>query len=273
MAYGEKGKIITVFSTASGVGKTLVAINMAAELANLGHSVCLIDLDLQFGDVCNYLKLSPVMTVSNAYSTLVNSPEHFEPELFLTTYSFEGVTFSVLAPVKNLTEAYDIQPSVIERIIKGLRHFDYIICDTAKKLDRLNLSVLDLSDIITFMCIADFVPAIKNLKIGYDTLYKADYNDNKIKFIQNRSDSQTLITAEDVEGVLDKPFYHNLPNDYLAAKRSVESGCPLVLSEPDNALAKSLKTLVAKYTGRYVEPKVTETKSGGFFASLRKLFD
>ena len=48
MEQGRRGSVITVFSTASAVGKTLVAINMAAELARLGHKVCLVDVDLQF---------------------------------------------------------------------------------------------------------------------------------------------------------------------------------------------------------------------------------
>ena len=267
----RKSKIITVFSTASGVGKTFVAINMAAQLAKLGYSVCLIDLDLQFGDVCNYLKLSPAMTISNAYSALINSPETFEVDLFLTNYSNEDISFSVLAPAKNLTESYDIRASVVKRIITDLNKFDYIICDTAKKLDKLTFTVLDLSDIITFMCIADFVPAIKNLKIGYDILYGLDYDENKFRLIQNRSDSQKIITTEDVEDAMGRSFYHNLPNDYLSAKRSIESGCPLVLSDSSNALAESLKALIAKYTGNYVEPKEVE-ESAGFFASFMKLF-
>ena len=264
-------EVITVFSTASGVGKTIVATNMAAELARLGHSVCLIDLDLQFGDVCNYLKLVPMMTIANAQFALNNSNEVFEADLFLTQYTNNGTSFSVLAPSKTLTESYDIQPSSVERIIGELGHFEYIICDTAKKLDKLNIAVLNMSDIITFMCIADFVPAIKNLQIGYEALKKLNYDENKVRLIQNRSDSQTLITTEDVEDVFDREFYHNLPNDYMSAKKSIESGCPLVLSDTNNALSDSLKELVAKYTDRYKEPKKQEDT--GFFASLRKLFD
>ena len=56
MADARRGTVITVFSTASAVGKTLIGINMAAELAKQGFRVCLVDLDLQFGDVCNYLQ-------------------------------------------------------------------------------------------------------------------------------------------------------------------------------------------------------------------------
>ena len=135
----------------------------------------------------------------------------------------------------------------------------------------MNIAVLNRSDIITFMCIVDFVPAIKNLQIGYEALKKLNYDENKVRLIQNRSDSQTLITTEDVEDVFDREFYHNLPNDYLSVKKSIESGCPLVLNDTDNALSDSLKVLVAKYTDQYKEPK--KQKETGFFASLRKLFD
>ena len=56
---GIKGSVFTFFSTASAVGKTVLAVNYAADLAERGYKVCLADLDLQFGDVCNYLGIKP----------------------------------------------------------------------------------------------------------------------------------------------------------------------------------------------------------------------
>ena len=272
MAEMRSSVVITVFSTVSGVGKTIVAINMAAELARLGHSVCLMDLDLQFGDVCNYLRLVPAMTISDAQFSLNRSPETFQADSFLTVYKRGNVSFSILAPPRTLNEVYGIQANIIERMVADLNRFDFIIFDTSKVFNELNLVVLDLSTIITFLCIADFVPAIKNLKVGYDTLYRFNYDENKIRLIQNRSDSQKLILTEDVEGVLGRQFYHNLPNDFLSAKNSIETGCPLVLSGLSNELSESLKVLVAKYTNRYTEPEEQEEETG-FFASLKKLFD
>ena len=38
MAEMRSSIVLTVFSTASGIGKTLAAINIAAELARLNHS-------------------------------------------------------------------------------------------------------------------------------------------------------------------------------------------------------------------------------------------
>ena len=62
--------IISVFSTSPGIGKTIVAINLAAGLANEGYKVCLADLDLQFGDVLNYLKLTSTNTIAGAELTI-----------------------------------------------------------------------------------------------------------------------------------------------------------------------------------------------------------
>ena len=44
MAEGRKSIVISIFSTSSGNGKTVTAINLAASLANEGYAVCLVDL-------------------------------------------------------------------------------------------------------------------------------------------------------------------------------------------------------------------------------------
>ena len=53
------GKVITVFSTKGGVGKSLVATNLGVALADQGHNVCLVDLDVNSGDVAIMLQLTP----------------------------------------------------------------------------------------------------------------------------------------------------------------------------------------------------------------------
>lgn len=46
------GQIVTVFSAKGGIGKTMLAVNLAVALAMQGVGrVCLVDLDLAFGDV------------------------------------------------------------------------------------------------------------------------------------------------------------------------------------------------------------------------------
>ena len=101
MADARRGTVITVFSTASAVGKTLIGINMAAELAKQGFRVCLVDLDLQFGDVCNYLQLNPTYTLADAAKALEREKDNFNVQAWFTTYDRYDVPFGVMAaPLK-----------------------------------------------------------------------------------------------------------------------------------------------------------------------------
>ena len=276
MADMRSSIVITVFSTASGIGKTFLATNIAAELAHHGHSVCLLDLDLQFGDVCNYLKLEPQLTIADAQLALERSPDQFRADHFLTTFRHGNTSFAIIPPPRTLLESYSIQSGTLEQLVVALNHFDFIIFDTPKIFSDLILTALDLSTIITFLCVADFVPAIKNLKTGYDTLHRFSYEDNRIRLVQNRSDSQKLILTEDVEQVLGKQFYYNLPNDFMSAKRSIERGYPLVLDSGSNPLADSLKLLVGQLTNREttstVEPEPETQSGGGIISWFKGLF-
>src|SRR5438046_2253073 len=49
---GRHGQIVTVFAAKGGCGKTTLATNLGVVLAmGTGHRVCIVDLDLAFGDV------------------------------------------------------------------------------------------------------------------------------------------------------------------------------------------------------------------------------
>ena len=96
----KKGKTVTVFSTAYAVGKSLIAVNIAAELAKQGMKVCLVDLDLQFGDICYYLKLNPKKTIADAQRAMKANPRDTVAVEFLTKYTAGGVSYDVLTNPK-----------------------------------------------------------------------------------------------------------------------------------------------------------------------------
>src|SRR5204863_7316470 len=63
----NRGQLITVFAAKGGCGKTTLATNLAATLADRGRrEVCLVDLDLAFGDVAIALQLFPAHTIADA---------------------------------------------------------------------------------------------------------------------------------------------------------------------------------------------------------------
>ena len=268
MAQGRSSIVITVFSTTSGIGKTFVAVNLAAGLAQEGYAVCLIDLDLQYGDVANYLNLQGVPTIGDI------PPEIPAEQIwnYISEYRHGDVSFSVLPAPYKIEKSYNIQERTIISAINQLDYFNFIIVDTKSEFTDMNMAVMDISTIINFLCVADFVPAIKNLKNGYEAILRFGYDVNKVRPVLNRSGSQTLIDAEDVEVVLGKNFYHRLANDFKAASDSIHSGCPLILSNSNSKLKKDIYDLVGLYTNRSKKQKPAQVKSNGLLSFFKRLW-
>ena len=247
------GVVITFFSTASSVGKTLIGVNMASELARQGYRVCLVDYDLQFGDVANYLHIQVERSVKDVLETMNSRPD-VPLQDCLTQYRYGMISFDVVPAPEFLDEAYNISADDCRRLIEKLRLlYDYVIIDTTSMFSVLNLAMLDLSTIVTFLGVVDFIPTIKNMKIGNDTLRTLNYDTNKIRLVLNRSDAKTRISMEDVEQLLGGEFYHILPNDFKAASESIVTGVPLVLGGSDSVLATEIRKLISRYTNRAYE--------------------
>ena len=266
--------IIAVFSTSAGIGKTLTAINLAAGFASEGYHTCLVDLDLQFGDVMSYLHLASRRTLYDAQKAVLENPDDFDVMEYLTEYRWGNVAFSVLPPPHNIEDAYRVDVAGVERIIDKLSWFNFIILDITPVFSALNLAMLDKSTVINYIGVIDFFPSIKNYKVGYDTLIRFEYEENKIRLIENRANSQRFVRTEDVEELLGAKFFHRLPNDFNSASHSIRAGQPLMFSDPNSNLQRSFEELVARYTSRSQEG-VGDAKSmakSGFFSRFINRF-
>ncbi len=264
--------IISVFSTTPGIGKTIIAINLASGLATHGYKVCLADLDLQFGDVLNYLQLKSPVTVAGAQRALLDNRENFDVRNFLFDYQNGYVTFSILPAPLYIYDAYQTDVNLVTEIIQDLSYFDYIIVDLNSMFSALNLAILDISTVINYVGVIDFLPALKNYKVGYDTLIRFNYEEKKIRLVENRADSQKLIESRDVERLIGEPFYFKLPNDYASVKKAINSGQPLMFAAPESKLTKSFDDLVGLYSNRKIDNSQDDSviQPSGILKSIKK---
>ena len=237
----QAGKIITLFSTASGSGKTIAAINIAAALRKDLFNVCLVDLDVQFNDVCRYLH-------KQADLSIYNYTEDTADLARVTNYITHSQNcFDILAAPNKLEESYNIAADNISDILEQLRYrYDYVIVDTTTGFGELTLAAIAQTDILLFLGIVDFIPTIKNMNIGLDTLKRIGFDSSKIKLVLNRESAKTDISIKDVEGLLGRKFFHTIPNDFEACLTSIKSGIPLVESSNSKPIVQSYNQLAKK---------------------------
>src|SRR5262245_5655793 len=62
----HRGQVLTVVAGKGGCGQTMLPTNLAVSLHAAGRRVCLVDLDLEFGDVAAMLRLVPQRNLASA---------------------------------------------------------------------------------------------------------------------------------------------------------------------------------------------------------------
>ena len=255
-----KGSVFTFFSTASAVGKTVFAVNYAADLAERGYKVCLADLDLQFGDVCNYLGITPTQTFFNYYD---QEEDKRDTAAFITETQFG---FDVLAAPLEVDEGFVIDAETILQAINQLRDdYDYVLLDTTTGFTSISMAILEQTDVLYLPCVVDFIPSIKDLKIGLETLHKLQFDYQRMRLILNRNKAETQISIKDVEAIVGRPFQYFISNDYQGIMQSIREAKPVVLTEAKNKLADEISDMVSEELG-----EKEETSSGltGWLGSL-----
>ncbi len=235
----EGGKIITVFSTKGGVGKTVVAINVAVGISKKeSFEVVILDLDLQFGDVGVMLKQSPKYTIYD----LVSSGEDVDKtrvKSILTDYSSNLKT--LLAPLQ--PELADlVLPKTVTPTLTALRQLaDYIVIDTPPLFNDNILSVLDQSDHVILVSTMD-LPSVKNIKLCLQTMKLLGYPQDKVKLILNRVEKGIGLSVEEIEDSLKMKISQTIPNDKTVLL-SVNKGVPVIEEAPKSPSGMSLSKL------------------------------
>lgn len=241
---GEGGRVITVFSTKGGAGKSVVATNLAVALAQrTSETVALVDCDLQFGDVAVMLKLAPQHTIVDA----VNSIDRLDSG-FLVNLLVDHPPSGLKVMPAPLEPAYADQISAehVRQIIAGLRGVaKYIIVDTPSYFDDKVLTLIEDSDEILLVAGMD-IPNIKNVKIGLQTMRMLDTPNSKIHLVLNRANTKVRLDVSEVERTLQIKAETQLPSD-IVVPQSINKSTPVVIDAPRSSIAKAFEQLADRY--------------------------
>ncbi|SCL15517.1 pilus assembly protein CpaE [Micromonospora rhizosphaerae] len=235
----SEARVVTVFSAKGGCGKSTLATNLAVALADGGQRrVCLVDLDLAFGDVGIMLQLVPERSIADA----ANARERIDPTLIralLTPYA-PGIDV-LLAPV-GPTDAERIGRELVAQVLAVVRAIaDYVVVDTPPAFTEAVLAALDVSDLHVLVATPD-VPALKNLRVAMDMLDLLELRKEARLVVLNRSDARVGLTGADVERVLQSPIAVHIPSS-RDVPVSINRGVPIMVEKPGHPVSRAIREL------------------------------
>ena len=231
------GRVYTMSSATGGCGKTFLATNLAFMLSHFtGKRACVVDLDLQFGEVSTALRLRPKYTIFDALQR--EDTDEADLRAHIQEYCVQHETgVSVLPPPREPSEADRINPPDVTRILEAVRNaFDFVIVDTPPALAETVLAAFDLSDMLYVMATLD-LPSVRNMSVFLGTLERLKVPTDNVRLVLNKAESDVGIDIEQVTKLFPQGFESVLPYA-KEVSRSINLGMPVMAASPDAEISR-----------------------------------
>ena len=238
-------EVILVFSGKGGVGKSLVATNLAVAVAEqAGGRVALVDLDLQFGDIGVMLNLDHSRSITELVDGSSGIDDESVGEVLASGPSGVKVLLAPISPeLADLVTAEHVR-SVITEL---RRTFDYVIVDSASHLTEFNLEVIELAQRVLVIT-ALTIPAIKDAKLTLKVLESLSVDPESIMLVVNRVDGYADFNQESIEQSLRVPVAVQVPHDPRVIGDAITRGLPFVTAHPEAEVSRAIRELAARLT-------------------------
>ncbi|HVA87448.1 MAG TPA: response regulator [Candidatus Saccharimonadales bacterium] len=251
----QHGTVATVFSPKGGVGRSTIAVNLAAAAAQEGRKVALVDGSLQFGDIGVMLNLDPRQ---RSMADLVPEIAAGVPESLETVlvHHDSGVDVLLAPPTPETAEL--VTPAYMRGVLERLRSdHDLVIVDTQPILNDMVLTMLDVADVILAVLTLE-ITNIRNLRVFLEVARQLGYDDGRIRLVLNRADSSLGIRVADVERSLGRKVDNSIVSDGRSVVYALNRGVPFVISNPEAQVSQDLFHLERDLSGMQPDTPAAE---------------
>ena len=175
-------KMMAIHSNRGGVGKTVIAVNLAMTYATLGQNVCLLDLDFRAPSLSKTLQVQHPTLWMNDFldgrvklgDVLVDVTSKYQTEGKLLV----GLADTSLGSIRDMASKNKKWEMNALRKLLSLRRemaeddVDYVIFDTSPGMLYASVNAVACSDIVVVVTTADMITA-KETQWVINELYKA----------------------------------------------------------------------------------------------------
>ena len=260
--WSRRGAFLSVFNPKGGVGKTTIAVNLAASLVAMGRKVLLVDADTVTGHIASSLGMSGVRTLVDSLGEARESGLGVASETLeeLVAAHPSGLKVLVLSSSPLKTASLDLE-AVADAIDRARRSFDVIVVDLHPDYDLLNRAIFSRADRILVPVTPD-VPALRAAVQLRDVAGELGFRD-KLALVINRVNSG--VSVDDIERTVGMPTFATIRSAGLQLVKAANEGRTVIDLFPAEKVSGDFRSLAERVLG------TPRAKDAGR-ASLRGLF-
>lgn len=254
------GTVISVVGPRGGVGKTVVAANLAIEIARLtGTAVAIADLDLHFGEVALALDVLPQSGLQDWLREHAGRPN--APLARHLTDHHSGLR--VLAAPLESSPDVNVTASDVADLVSDLSGtHEYVVLDTPASLSEATAAAIDLAP-LTLIVTSPDLPSLRATRYLVDTLRAWDIPDERLRLVLNHPTEVLKVSPEDVLNAVGLPVAWQIPFDQNAL-RALAAGVPVSDYRPNSALPQELRD-IARFVAGVSAPRPARKRLLGVF--------
>lgn len=243
-------KTIVIFSTKGGVGKTFLALNIAASLSYYSRKkVALLDMDVRAaGDMGRWLNVNSAKTMLGLSRILEEKGREIAFKDGLVHLLELGLDF--LPAVLKHSDAAHLSSEKIKSIFTFLeQEYDYIIVDGGNSFTEALVVAFNYANLILLVVTPDLL-SVYQTKWAIDVLQSFKIPLSMIKLLLNRAQSLGGVTWQEVRAALPCEIIGRIPSEGKVVGFSLNRCIPVVVDSPSSKVAQAIrqveKTLVTE---------------------------
>ena len=243
----HSAKMVSVIKSVGGVGATALlsqlAIRFAESEAQHGREACLIDLDVQFGDVAFQLGLRPNLSIAD----LIDAGTRIDGELLRATTTIHPSGLRIIASPPELMPIESLQSDqLIEIVSLAKREFGTVFVDLPSNWTNWSMSLLAQSDLVLLVTELS-VASLNRARRQIDLIRSQELEGLDVRIVVNRFEKSLLrtIRESDVREALGHDISFTVSNDSQLMRAAVDRGVPISEVKRRSAIGKDLDLLDA----------------------------
>lgn len=201
--HADLAPLVAVTRSLGGGGATTLVTHLAASLADGDRtepSVCIFDLDIQFGRVAEVLGISPRRTLAD----LLDAGTRVDGALLGSVVTPHSSGVAVVAAPQDIVPLESVDTELLRRAITlARREYDFVLLDIPSNLTNWNLSVLAEADSI-LMLVEQNLASLRQARRRLDLFASVGIDSRIVSVVVNRVERRLFgaISMADVEQAL-----------------------------------------------------------------------
>jgi pilus assembly protein CpaE len=245
VARTANAKLVTVVKSVGGVGATALLAQLAMRFAQSEaaqrRDACLIDLDVQFGDIAFQLGLQPKLSLAD----LLEAGARLDGDLLRATTIEHPSGLKVITAPRDIMPIEGMPSDHLLRIVEiATREFGTVFVDLPTNWTNWSLSLVARSDLVLLVTELT-VAGVSRARRQLDLLHSQDLGALDIRVLVNRFDKGMAKTVRpaDIAHALGRDVAYTIANDFSVMRAAIDRGVPVDEIKRKTPLSRDLDAL------------------------------